>query len=818
MKKCPKCNKTWPDEYDGCPDCGVDLIDIDKSPMDNHTSNTSTGSAQSDSHERSTVNVGNDNAIAGGVHSTDNSNRTISDSYNTTKNNSDNTTNNTTIYEAKKSDIELFNENLFAFRLECKRQYKNGLISKDGKDILLELQRKCNLPDESVKPIEDEIREISRTPIKQIPQTVIYEINNTKSIIELNFPNAIQNQLVKFKSWVKEYDNDTLKFWYYHLSSMLEPARFTELYETSVKDEYWEVFWAFIAYMLQNKVERAYDAHALLGRLQPFYPEMHEQNDVVLMISGHLIQNDSIEDIKRAYNTHAIYCTKELIPLLNSIDCLLQMDWTRESPTIPSTQSFYVNTLFKSFVETQKKRGEEIRIETGRISREEMEKQKELRDQKAALLDKFQELKNVEKACKVLDIPYYTTFQDWLNEDPSFRTKYNEIVCRIDEGSKECAEQEERLRRQKDDFKLLYKQNNCDTLKTCSDLGIGRDTVEDWKKSDSAFTDALAIIDREHKKQLQELFIQFYEANGCDVQKSCAETGICEDEYSDWRRSDKSFAEVLSAIEREHIKELKDAFVECYGSNYNVLSSCKEVGLSPDDIRVWRKQDEAFNSILQGIEQKRNNELKDAFIKCYGANNCDIQTACKETTLSPDDIKTWRKQDSAFHNTLCNIEREHKKRRIKKFVSKVLPCILIVILILSIACMLKKHRQAMIEADHIEQMEKERQLGIQQKHDELVKSFNLSFSAICLDDSGVDSLQSLYSILEEIKSYETTYQNYVQSQYESLRAKMNDKCDQLIRYYKREKTTLEENPIEQAKITEHYGTLEEKVKSIKSKI
>lgn len=736
MKKCPKCNKTWPDEYDGCPGCGVDLIDINKSPMDNHTSNTSAGSALSDSHERSTVNVGKDNAIAGGVHSTDNSTdshditETKSNSENTTitKNNSENTsiTNNTTIYESKKSESEILEENLRAYRFECRRQYKNGLISKDGQNILLERQREYKLPDESVKTIEDEIREISRTPIKQIPQTVIYEINNTKTIIEQNFPNAIQNQLVKFKSWVKEYDNDTLKFWYYHLSSVLEPARFTEMYEASVKDEYWEVFWSFIAYMLQNKVERAYDAHALLGRLQPFYPEMHEQNDVVLMISGHLIQNDSIEDIKRAYNTHAIYCTKELIPLLNSIDCLLQMDWTRESPTIPSTQSFYVNTLFKSFVETQKKRGEEIRIETGRISREEMEKQKELRDQKAALLDKFQELKNVEKACKVLDIPYYTTFQDWLNEDPSFRTKYNEIVCRIDEGSKECAEQEERLRRQKDDFKLLYKQNNCDTLKTCSDLGIGRDTVEDWKKSDSAFTDALAIIDREHKKQLQELFIQFYEANDCDVRKSCAETGISEEEYNDWRNSNESFVEVLTSIEQERIKELKDTF-----------------------------------------------------IKYYGDNNCNLQKACIELKITPETINEWIETDLSFAGEIKysedNNKRERNKKKWERFKKTYLPILFSAVLLIVIFSLVRPiiaYRVKLKKLQEIENIqEKKRQEEIITHYNKLLLDFDSACDSVN-DEKSIDDFKSsllrIEQVMAEIKEKEVANTTIIKPKSDSL--------------------------------------------------
>ena len=819
MKKCPTCDQMCPDDAIFCRQCGEKFPETEKgSSVGISEGNTSTGGVHmndvhSDSDGRddmdapnSDVNISGDDNV---TYVSKTTNKTNSD--NVHKTNSDNTTINN--YWPQKSKGELQEEDLLRYRLKCKEFYKNGLISKDAEEQLHELQVKLCLADELVLPIKKEIQQMSRVPSTELSLGVIAGINNTKSIIERNSSDAIRRHLRQLESWMQVYDDDSLRSWCCQLSSMLDPVQFTERFEQSAKDEYWHRYWAHIAYMLQNKEEQAYEASSCLGLLQANHPE---HDEVLLLLVGRLIQNEPIESIENEFNTSALFCSQELQLLCDTINELLHNKWSQLWDVIPGTfqvrwsgkpevrpaHSFYANNLFKSFVNTQIEAGKKQREEEERMSRAERQRQEEITQQKGFLLNAFQESEDIEKACAELNIPYFT-FKSWKEEDSSFNSKYNAIVRRIEEKKNEEAEKiriaqenEAKISQQKSLFISLYRQNGSDFIKTCSEIGIGSDTVKIWRGSDKAFDDGLTIIEREHKRKLQELFIQFYEANGCDVQKSCAETGICEDEYSDWRRSDKSFAEVLSAIEREHIKELKDAFVECYGSNYNVLSSCKEVGLSPDDIKTWRKQDEAFNNILQGIEQKRNNELKDAFIKCYGANNCDIQTACNETTLSPDDIKTWRKRDSAFHNTLCDIEREHKKRRIKKFVSKVLPCILIIALLAFI----------IFHIYNIQQKAKKTDLENQQ-YNELLQQFNTALSNVILDDNGADAIELVLINLDAIKVFKDSSTIPFDAQYDSLKHVIYKKCDELMDYYAPMRT--KQNGI-------RYQQLYNKVDSIKS--
>lgn len=505
MKTCPKCNKYWPEEHLCCPECGVDLVS---------------------ERELSNINMGNANAISGGVHSSDDHSKKDSEnvvnSNNETHTNSHNTTNNTTIYEAEKSASEKLDENRLKYRLECKALFQDGLISKDGERQLRELQANLNLADELVLPIKEEIRQQSKTRKTQLSLTGLSDIRQTKSIIEQNTAPALQRQLVKLESWMQEYDDNTLKFMYYQMSSMLEPIRYTNRYEDGVKDEYWEVFWVYIAYLLQNREKQANDALASLGRWHAYYPE---QNDTVLLLAGRLMHNEPIEDIQQARNQLAAHFMPDLQLLLDAIDELLQMDWAKESIVIRPAHSFYVNTLFGLFVETQKVAGlrrlkewcEQERIkreEEERIRLAELERQNKIRTQKTSVLNKFQEIGNIEIACQEAGVEFLI-FNVWLEEDSAFASSYNDLVHRMEVRKYEVAEKkrkeqeiEAETKQKKSQFKILFEQNKCDLLKTCSELGCSSTDYHEWRRVDSVFNDDVNYIIRENQKVIDQQYRQ----------------------------------------------------------------------------------------------------------------------------------------------------------------------------------------------------------------------------------------------------------------------------------------------------------------------
>ncbi len=491
MKRCrnrkyKNCNQSFPDEFNCCPECGGELVS---------------------DYEHSNTNIGDGNAISGGVHSSDDHSKKDSDNVV----NSNNTTNNTTIYEAEKSESEKFKENSLTYRLKCQELFRDGIISREGECQLRELQIKLNLADELVRPIKEEAQQWSKKRKTQLSSTALSDIRQTKSIIEQNIASALQNQLDKLKSWMQEYDDNTLNLMYYQMSSMLEPVCYTNRYEDSVKDEYWEVYWAYIAYLLQNRRKQAYEALASLGRWHAYYPE---QNDTILLLTGRLMRNEPIEDIRQARNQLTVHFTSDLQLLLDAIDELLQMDWDKEAISIRPTHSFYITTLFGHFVETQKAAGLQRlkeRREQERIKREEEERirqaelnlQNQIRSLKTSVLQKFQEIGKIEAACKEVGIDFHT-FNVWLEEDPTFASSYNELVHEEAERKRK----EEKIKQKKSQFKILFEQNKCDLLKTCSEVGISSADYQEWRRVDPVFNDDVNYIIRKNQEILDELYKQ----------------------------------------------------------------------------------------------------------------------------------------------------------------------------------------------------------------------------------------------------------------------------------------------------------------------
>ena len=502
-RECKGYSQFVDDECTGCPICQGELDLVVES-------------------ENSNINMGNANAISGGVHSSDDHSKKDSDnvvnSNNETHTNSHNTTNNTTIYEAEKSASEKLIENERAYRLKCKELIKDGLISKEGESLLREMQVCLNLPDELASPIREEIRLHSRRRKKQLTMTGMSDIRQTKSIIEQNTAPALQRQLEKLETWMQEYDDDMLKLMYYQMSSMLEPIRYTNRYEDGVKDEYWEIYWAYIAYLLQHREKQANEALASLGR---WHADYTEQNDIILLLTGRLMLNEPIEDIQQVRNQLTAHFTSDLQLLLDAIDELLQMDWAKESIVIRPAHSFYVNTLFGLFVENQKAAGlqrlkvwrEQERIkreEEERIRLTELERQKQIREQKTSVLHKFQKIGSIDIACQESGIEFHT-FNIWLEEDSTFASSYNDLVHRMEvrkyeESERKRKEQviEMETKQKKSQFKILFEQNKCDLLKTCSELGISSADYQEWRRLDSVFNDDINYITRKNKEYAEQ--------------------------------------------------------------------------------------------------------------------------------------------------------------------------------------------------------------------------------------------------------------------------------------------------------------------------
>lgn len=545
MKKwCPKCEKEWPDDYTGCPNCGAGLVP----------------------HEgQSGIDIGNANAINKldytDDHSSHDSNNTTNSNNATNSNNttnSHNTTNNNTtiIHEATKSNADKLNEDLFSYRLKCKELFEDGFLSSNAESQLREHQIRLNLSNEQCEPIKEEIKLQSKKKKKTMTAVGLTDIHQTKSIIEQNTTSALHRQLDKLEAWMKEYDQDSLKQVYYQLSSLLEPIRYTNRYEDSSKEDYWESYWAYVAYMLQKRETQANAVLASLGRWHNYYPE---QNDIVLSLIGDIMQNVELEDVKQLRaHLHSNY-TIDLQLIIDAIDELLQKDWVSEFVNITSIHSFYIETLFTDFVTTQKENGKKelaTQREKERIDRETNNKKNTFISHyktTGGLIDKALTLSGVE----------LEQFEEWKLDDEVFNSSLRKVDVILDEQK---AQEAQRIESLKNAFLQQYESNKGSVDNALDLCRIQRIQFDEWINSDYDFKMRIKAVDdkldaTKRKEELfiaelKEQFLSYYETNSCDLQKTCSDLNLSPDTIKKWRNSDNAFENRVTYIKRGHDRVL----------------------------------------------------------------------------------------------------------------------------------------------------------------------------------------------------------------------------------------------------------------------
>ena len=156
MMYCPNCKK----EYDGrfCPECGTQLIELP------------------DSRGNFNLNLGDANAISGGIHLADSHNIHNEDKsvHNVTNNTS--TITNITQVSARKTELELLQEHKISFLNACKRAYEDNVLEPSEAIELEELRIKIGLDRATADGILKSVKELSnrntrKSDLNQIAKT-----------------------------------------------------------------------------------------------------------------------------------------------------------------------------------------------------------------------------------------------------------------------------------------------------------------------------------------------------------------------------------------------------------------------------------------------------------------------------------------------------------------------------------------------------------------------------------------------------------------------------------------------------------------------
>lgn len=282
-KICPKCNKEWPDEFLACPLDGTALVSTPQKPAG------------------FSLNLGDANAISGGVNMSDNhsvSNNTVNTTTSTVDSHNVTTTNITQV-ERKKTPDELKHERVFIFREECLKVYSNGIMSSEGKRNLDDLRYRLGLDENSANKILSDVAKRSERKSSSLSPVHQITYNNIKTAIIVNRLDLVNSLMAQMRAMVQRYSVEDIQFTYYMLQAVLHPKECTEEYESHYEDKYWQTFWCSIAYRRLGNVEKS---ELLLADVGDKWADSIPQENVFVLASVNALIDKDIDTAKSFFN------------------------------------------------------------------------------------------------------------------------------------------------------------------------------------------------------------------------------------------------------------------------------------------------------------------------------------------------------------------------------------------------------------------------------------------------------------------------------------------------------------------------------------
>lgn len=352
-KICPKCNKEWPDEFMACP---IDLTPLVSKPQQPAGFN---------------LNLGDANAISGGVNMSDNhsvSNNTV----NTTTSNVDShnvITNNITQVEREKTPEELKHEKELTFREECLKVYSNGIMTSEGKRKLDDLRYRLGLDENTANKILSEVAKRSERKSSSLSPVHQITYNNIKTAIIANRLDLVDRLMAQLKAMVQRYSAEEIQFTYYMLQAVLHPKECTEEYESHYEDKYWQTFWSSIAYRRLGNIEKS---ELLVADVGDKWTDAIPQENVFVLATVNALIDKDMDTAKSLFDNISGEHSPYLSNLTTCLYTLLYGD-TLSSENLKEMQKdgmFYANNLFaelNAFNSEQKRLKEE---ETKRVAEE----------------------------------------------------------------------------------------------------------------------------------------------------------------------------------------------------------------------------------------------------------------------------------------------------------------------------------------------------------------------------------------------------------------------------------------------------------------
>ena len=321
---CPNCKEEHPGKF--CPECGTKMIEKPSAPAAGVS-----------------LNLGDANAISGGVHLADSHNVHNEDKSVHNISNVTSTVNNITNVSAQKTELELLQEKKSLYLNECKRAFEDNVLEQAEVIVLEEYRIKLGLDKGTADAILESVRVMSERNARKSELNPIarIELQKLTKNLQKNEVKALMAQIDSLEALVNKYNYDELIRKYFLVLAALKYDKCIALYEDSKTDNYWLTFWSYLAYIKAGQVSKATNNLTSLDRFTS-YPE---DNMTILGAAGAIMRGD-MDTAKEYLSAMTGDYTPALQRFVDSIYLLLEPDTTKDLGADENTCAFYLVNFF----------------------------------------------------------------------------------------------------------------------------------------------------------------------------------------------------------------------------------------------------------------------------------------------------------------------------------------------------------------------------------------------------------------------------------------------------------------------------------------
>lgn len=290
-KICPNCQTEFDDSHGFCSNCGSRLVD-------------NYGSVDP------VLNLGDANAISGGVNINQSKNITSHDTH----------YHSTTVHERSKSESELKLDATNQLREKAEEiMAERGRIDSVAMSQLRPLATHLGIDDESFKTIIKDVRSNRNGSASGLSAANARYLQQAQQAVQTNDMDGLSNLTPRLEAMAAISQDDNVQYLYYLTLSLLYPIKSMEVYERQTDENYWRSFWAIISYIRTGKHA---EATKVLALFDPMRFEKSEDDQNLLEAYFNIMKEDK-DGAQEFLDEILGEPTEQVKPLLRAVESVL---------------------------------------------------------------------------------------------------------------------------------------------------------------------------------------------------------------------------------------------------------------------------------------------------------------------------------------------------------------------------------------------------------------------------------------------------------------------------------------------------------------